>query len=112
VLAQIKKWADGDGARRIYWLKGMAGTGKSTIALTVAREYHDNGRLGASFFFSRGGGELASTRRFATTIAAQLADTLPELRRLISDAVVSNRYIHNLGLYDQWENSFFGRCRS
>ena len=103
MLAQIRKWADGDGVRRIYWLKGMAGTGKSTIALTVAREYHDNGRLGASFFFSRGGGELASTRRFAATIAAQLADTSPELRRLISDAVVSNRHIHNLGLYDQWE---------
>ncbi|KAN0076415.1 WD40-repeat-containing domain protein, partial [Elaphomyces granulatus] len=105
VLAQIRKWADGDGdgVRRIYWLKGMAGTGKSTIALTVAREYHDNGRLGASFFFSRGGGELASTRRFVATIAAQLAGISPELRRHISDAVVSNPHIQNLGLYDQWE---------
>jgi hypothetical protein len=103
VLTQIRKWADGHGVRPIYWLKGMAGTGKSTIALTVAREYYDKGRLGASFFFSRGGGELATTRGFAATIATQLAYISPELRRLISDAVVSNPGIHNLLLYDQWE---------
>ncbi|KAN0087267.1 Quinonprotein alcohol dehydrogenase-like superfamily [Elaphomyces granulatus] len=103
VLAQIRKWADGDGVRPIYWLKGMAGTGKSTIALTVAREYYDKDRLGASFFFSRGGGELATTRGFAATIATQLAYISPELRELISHAVVSNPGIHNLLLYDQWK---------
>jgi hypothetical protein len=32
----------------------MAGTGKFTIARTVAREYHDQNRLGANFF-SRSG---------------------------------------------------------
>jgi hypothetical protein len=30
----------------------MAGTGKSTIARSVARRCHDEGFLGASFFFS------------------------------------------------------------
>jgi WD40 repeat protein len=103
VLAQIRRWADGDGEKRIYWLKGMAGTGKSTIALTVAREYSGKKRLGASFFFSRGGGDLASTRRFVATIAAQLAETSVELRRRIADAAASNRRIRGLGLYDQWE---------
>jgi hypothetical protein len=103
VLAQIRKWANGDGERRIYWLKGMAGTGKTTIALTVAREYYDNRRLGASFFFSRGGGDLASVRKFAPRIAGQLAEISPELRRRIDNAVASSRRIHDLGLYDQWE---------
>ncbi|KAN0087272.1 WD40-repeat-containing domain protein [Elaphomyces granulatus] len=103
VLVQIRKWADGDGVSPIYWLKGMAGTGKSTIALTVAREYYDKDRLGASFFFSRGGGELATTRGFAATIATQLAYISPELRELISHAVTSNPGIHNLLLYDQWK---------
>jgi hypothetical protein len=55
-LAQIRRWANGESERWIYWLKGMAGTGKSTIALTVAREYNNKKRLGASFFFSRGPG--------------------------------------------------------
>ncbi|AEO53136.1 hypothetical protein MYCTH_2294086, partial [Thermothelomyces thermophilus ATCC 42464] len=80
----------------------MAGTGKSTIALTIAREYSDKKRLGASFF-SRGGGDLASTRKFAATVAVQLAETSPELCRHIADAAASSRRIHGLGLYDQWE---------
>ncbi len=103
VLAQIRRWADGVGGRRIYWLKGMAGTGKSTIALTIAREYSDKERLGASFFFSRGGGDLASTRRFAATVAVQLAEASPQLRKHIADAAAATHRIHGLGLYNQWE---------
>ncbi|KAJ5091223.1 WD-repeat protein [Penicillium alfredii] len=103
VLDQIKSWADGNEERPIYWLKGMAGTGKSTIALTIAREYYDCGRLAASFFFARGGGDLASVNRFAPTIASHLADLSPELRNYISDAVVSNPRVYSLGLNDQWK---------
>ena len=80
----------------------MAGTGKSTIALTIAREDSDKEQLGAGFFFSRGGGDLASTRRFAATVAVQLAETSPELCQHIADAAASSRRIRGLGLYDQW----------
>lgn len=81
----------------------MAGTGKSTIALTIACEYYDNGRLGASFFFSRGGGDLASVQKFAATIASRLREISPELQRLIDDVIASNHCVHDLRLYDQWE---------
>jgi adenylylsulfate kinase-like enzyme len=33
-----------------FWLSGMAGAGKSTIAHTVAHHYFEQGRLAASFF--------------------------------------------------------------
>ncbi|KAH8598490.1 WD40-repeat-containing domain protein [Bisporella sp. PMI_857] len=108
VLEQIEKWAYGDGKKHIYWLKGMAGTGKSTIALTVARRYAKLRRLGASFFFSRGGGDLASAGKFVITIAAQLARTSLELKKRIDDAVASNRRILDLGLYSQWEKLVLG----
>ncbi|ORY60787.1 uncharacterized protein BCR38DRAFT_476669 [Pseudomassariella vexata] len=108
ILDQIEKWANGDDEKRIYWLKGMAGTGKSTIAMTVASKYDKLKRLGASFFFSRGGGNFASAGKFAITIAAQLADALPGLRERIRDAIASNRRIHGLGLYEQWEKLVLG----
>jgi hypothetical protein len=69
VLEQIMAWADGRDERCIFWLSGMAGTGKSTIARTVARGYNDRNRLGASFFFSRGGGEVSHAGKFFTSIA-------------------------------------------
>jgi hypothetical protein len=108
VLEQIEKWADSNGEKRIYWLKGMAGTGKSTIALTVARKYAQFRRLGASFFFSRGGGDLGTARKFATAIAAQLASASPELKKCIDDAIASGHSIRDLGLYDQWEKLVLG----
>ncbi len=90
---------------RIYWLDGMAGTGKSTIARTVARRCHDERRLGASFFFSRGGGELETARKFVTTVAVQLARRSPPLRRHICDAVRADDDddVAHLALSDQWK---------
>lgn len=103
VLAQIRTWANGGGERRMYWLKGMAGTGKSTIALTIAREYHGSRRLGASFFFQRGGGDLGSATEFAATVSSQLEDISEPLKKLIMKAASSSSRIDALGLYDQWE---------
>ncbi|KAF2175810.1 purine and uridine phosphorylase [Zopfia rhizophila CBS 207.26] len=36
VLREIHEWADGQDKRCIFWLNGLAGTGKSTIARTMA----------------------------------------------------------------------------
>jgi hypothetical protein len=43
---------------RVFWLDGMAGTRKSTIVRTIARTCTNDGRLGASFFFSHGSSKL------------------------------------------------------
>ena len=99
VLNEIRAWADGEDERRIYWLNGLAGTGKSTIARTIAREYSENG---ASFFFSRGGGDAGHAHKFFTTIAFQLAKTSSSLRTHICDAISKNHDIKTKSLRDQW----------
>src|SRR5713226_7250780 len=43
----------GNADGRIFWLDGVAGTGKSTIAQTVADHFDETHQLGASFFCSR-----------------------------------------------------------
>jgi hypothetical protein len=94
----------GGGGERIYWLNGMAGTGKSAIARTVARKCFDAGRLAGSFFFSRGGGELESARKLVTTIARQLSTLSPALRRNICAAVAAhNGNVADQLLSDQWK---------
>jgi len=101
VLQEIRTWADEDGGR-IYWLNGLAGTGKSTIARTIAREYFEQGHLGASFFFSRGGGDISHAGKFFTTIASQLAKRSPSLKSYICSAVSENSDIMNQSFRDQW----------
>lgn len=81
----------------------MAGMGKSTIARTIAREYHKHGRLGASFFFSRGGGDLGVSNKLFTTLATQLATISPTFRSGLCAAISQSSSISDIGLYDQWE---------
>jgi hypothetical protein len=112
-----KTAADGGSSQRIYWLSGMAGTGKSTIARTIAQACLDEGRLGASFFFSRGGGERETARTFVTTIAVQLAQLLQlsgyrrALRAAICDAVLEQPDIAQHALGDQWKRLVLQLCQ-
>ncbi|KAN0117075.1 Quinonprotein alcohol dehydrogenase-like superfamily [Hyaloscypha variabilis] len=102
LLQKIYDWAAGQDERCIFWLNGLAGTGKSTIARTVARKYYDQKRLGASFFFSRGGGDAGHARKFFTSLAVQLARNVPQTQRFISDAIIKQNDIANQSLSDQW----------
>ncbi|THX67021.1 hypothetical protein D6D04_10868 [Aureobasidium pullulans] len=86
VLEELKTWAyDETDKRGIFWLSGMAGTGKSTIARTIARKFSSEGHLGASFFFSYGE-DFANSKLFITTIAKQLA-TSTQLNVMGSEAL-------------------------
>jgi len=102
LLEEIYNWVDSEDERCIFWLNGLAGTGKSTIARTVARRYFERKRLGASFFFSRGGGDVGHAGKFFTSIAVQLAYNAPWLRRYISEAAEEQIDIANHSLRDQW----------
>jgi hypothetical protein len=95
-------WADGNDERCIFWLNGMAGTGKSTIARTIARKYHDQDRLGASFFFSKGGGDVSHASKLFTSIAMQLAKKSSALKRCICEAIAEHTDIASQALRDQW----------
>ncbi|KAF9646625.1 hypothetical protein BDM02DRAFT_3255200, partial [Thelephora ganbajun] len=53
VLDSIEVWSRDFHEPPVYWLNGLAGTGKSTIAQTVAERVFADGQLGASFFCSR-----------------------------------------------------------
>jgi NACHT domain len=107
-LERIRAWADGDDTRRIFWLSGLAGTGKSTIARTVAQENYDRKRLGASFFFSRGGGDVGNASKFFTSIAVQLANNVRPLRRYICEAIMERGDIASQSLRDQWRQLILG----
>ncbi|PMD28100.1 HET-domain-containing protein [Hyaloscypha hepaticicola] len=102
LLEEIYNWVDSEDERYIFWLNGLAGTGKSTIARTVARRYFEQKRLGASFFFSRGGEDIGHAGKFFTSIAVHLTRNAPSLRPYISEATEEQIDITNHSLRDQW----------
>ena len=81
VLKEIMSWAKKEpSSSSVFWLRGMAGTGKSTISRSVCQSLEKEGLLGASFFFKRDEADRRSAANFITTITAQLARSHTDLR--------------------------------
>lgn len=99
LLHKIHSWADGQDERIIFWLSGLAGTGKLTIARTVADTQSQRGRLGASFFFSRGGGDVGHAGKFVTSLACQLVGNIRPLRQHIYNIIREYNNIISQSLY-------------
>lgn len=95
---------EGQDERCIFWLRGLAGTGKSTIARTVARRYYNKRCLAASFFFSSGGGDVGHAGKLVTSIAVQLAHNMPALREHVRTAVAERSDVASQSMRDQWQH--------
>lgn len=107
LLKEIELWSESFDGPSIYWLNGMAGTGKSTVARTVAKYCQDLKRLGASFFFTRGQDGLSNAEKFMTTIAYQLARTVPSLATHMCEGLRRDPDILESNLGDQWKSLIF-----
>jgi len=103
LLRQVVGWAEDPQGKCIFWLSGMAGTGKSTISRTVAQSFADKDQLGASFFFKRGEGDRGNATMFFTTIATQLAIKVPGLGPFIRQAVEAEPDIAEKMMKEQFE---------
>ncbi|RYP64171.1 hypothetical protein DL770_009236 [Monosporascus sp. CRB-9-2] len=103
LLREISRWARNPRAEAVFWLNGMAGTGKSTISRTVARSFSKTGHLGASFFFKRGEGDRGGISKFFTTIAAQLVKRDPALALHVKSAIDEDTGIFGKAAREQFE---------
>lgn len=102
VLKEIGGWVSEDREHQIYWLNGGAGTGKTTVALTLAHSietastalgttgFSNEGMLSASFFCSRDNSDRSNIHYIFPTLSYLLAqhDTAfrNELARIIKDS--------------------------
>lgn len=81
VLSKFVEWVKND-PKAIFWLAGMAGTGKTSVALTLCRmlEQDPDVLLGGAFFCSRTTNAETRTdvRRVLPSLAASLADQSPK----------------------------------
>lgn len=81
LLSEILAWATGNDAgaqKKMYWITGALGIGKSCIAQSLARQFTEikpEDKLGASFFFSLDDIRRNDARKLMATIAFQLCCT-------------------------------------
>ncbi|WAO97380.1 NACHT domain-containing protein [Fusarium falciforme] len=106
-LNTIQGWVEDPDAPFVFWLHGLAGTDKSSIALTVAQRLHQRKPfatsepphtslvLGASWFFNNNDKNRTSGTNLVTTVARCLASGVPRLRSHISKAIQDNLNVDN-----------------
>ena len=105
ILKMIMDWVQGleDSEKRCFflWLYGPAGAGKSAIAQTIAELCSESKLLAASFFFSRTATGRNDHSRLISTLAYQLCQSIPEIRKSIEDAVELDPNIFSLSIETQ-----------
>jgi len=101
VIAKISAWSKVENGPPICWLRGPAGSGKSTVAHTIAAQCDHNQRLAFSFFFSRGKLDRSETTKFIPTFAYQLAKFFPAIQTSMQQALAHDPSILSQRLGDQ-----------
>ena len=94
VLQQIECWLVDEQDQHVFWLNGLAGTGKSTITQTFAEMCYADGRLGASFFCSRDFEDRSNLHMIFPTLAFQLAYQYSQFRKELLQVLRADRRAH------------------
>ena len=97
-------WARNPWDQNVFWLNGLAGTGKSTIAQSFSDMIANDGILGASFFCSRDYLDRRELKNIFPTLAYQLACHYPCFRNHIITTIRKDPTLAHTSLISQLEN--------
>ena len=103
VLLQLEHWLKDEQGHQVFWLNGLAGTGKSAIAKTFAEISFADGILGASFFCSRDSEARSNLKSIFPTLAFQLACRYTKFRERLLQVLSPDTSIKQESLYTQME---------
>ncbi|CUA69304.1 putative WD repeat-containing protein alr2800 [Nostoc sp, PCC 7120] [Rhizoctonia solani] len=104
ILSDSMKWADNPNGAKIYWLNGMAGTGKTTIGYSLCERLEAEGQLAASFFCTRTSRECGEAKQIVPTIAYQLARRSAPFRDALCKILDNNPDIGTLNTTSQFDS--------
>ena len=108
VLGEIEHWLLSEQDKHVFWLNGLAGTGKSTIAQTFAETTFADGKLGASFFCSRDFADRSNLQMIFPTLAFQLAYRYPQFRKELLQVLKARPDVGRESLCSQMEKLIVG----
>jgi hypothetical protein len=103
VIEDILSWVENPESTNILLLTGVAGSGKSTIAHTVAQRCHANKQLVTSFFFDRETNDRNNPKHLISTIAADLCGVDGRVASRISAAIEEDKSLAGAPISRQFE---------
>ena len=112
ILWEIECWLKSKQGQHVFWLNGLAGTGKSTIAQTFAERMFADGGLGASFFCSRDFENRSNLQAIFPTLAFQLAYQEPLFRKEVLQVLRTHPHVGWESLCSQMEKLIVGPLKA
>ncbi|KAF7986935.1 hypothetical protein HWV62_12739 [Athelia sp. TMB] len=103
MLDNVHNWIRDVDGKGILLLRGVVGSGKTTIAHSVAQKLHEDGFLASSFFFDRSNPHLNTSKIVLSKIARDLAGVNPHIRREIVNALNREPELATASLSRQFE---------
>ena len=105
ILLILWEWIDGmfDADLSVMWFYGPSGVGKTATAQNIADVCREEGRLLASFFFSRDEPLRDNSEYLFATLAYQIAYYIPAVRGHIEDAIEADPRIFDRSLEAQFK---------
>jgi len=102
VLKRIMLWVnDPANEAQIMWMFGPAGAGKSAIAQSIAEMCFQQGKLAASFFFSRNASGRNDETQLISTLVYQLVLSIPEIKEAANKALQDDPLLLSRSLHVQ-----------
>ena len=101
VLWDIEAWEADKMNESVYWLKGVAGCGKSTITQTFAERSAAKDNLGASFFCSRNYPDRQNLHLIFLTLARDLAYWSADFKTALVPIIRANPNLQDDSLPEQ-----------
>ena len=100
-------------APRVCLLTGVAGSGKSAVAHSIARLYEERRRLGSSYCFSRTDVANRNPTNLFATIARDLSDPDPHYKSALWQVVKDNRALRtSQSPMEQLERLIIDPCKN
>jgi hypothetical protein len=103
ILTGLDDWSGDLSLAPIYWMDGMAGTGKTTIACSFSKRLEERKQLAASFFCTRTSPECRDVSRIVPTIAYQLARYSVPFQSALSEILEADPDISSAHISKQFD---------
>jgi len=86
LLNQIMAWAANESdPNNIYWIHGLPGIGKTSLAHSICQKLHKEYRLAGAFFCQRDDASMGDIRNILPTLISKLAERFPPFRNIVAN---------------------------
>ena len=99
LLNEITNWVAGISGQggvlhgSTFWIYGLPGIGKTSLAHSICATLHEDGQLAGAFFCRRDDPNLSEPRNILPTLIHQLAIILPSFRNIVAERLRKDPHV-------------------